>query len=226
MKKPKLKKGEKVAYRNNENILLLAWRDKRLVTVLSTWSTSKSEPVRRKVRGRKEEEMVEKPSVIANYMKNMGGVDTADQYCATYCFLRRTLKWWRKLFFWGLEVSIINAYVLYVESCKNSSSNPMSHIKFRRELVMALVGDFRQGGGASTRGRTSTSDSQQRLNGMLHVIIPHPEKKHKDCIVCSKRNVPGGRRETTYICETCDRKPGLRVETCFKRYHTLEKFKL
>jgi hypothetical protein len=33
--------------------------------MLSTWSTSKSEPVRRKVRGRKEE-MVEKPSVIAN----------------------------------------------------------------------------------------------------------------------------------------------------------------
>ena len=110
MKNPKLKKGEKVAYRNNENILLLAWRDKRLVTMLSTWSTSKSEPVRRKVRGRKEE-MVEKPSVIANYMKNMGGVHTADQYCATYCFLRMTLKWWRKLFFWGLEVSIINASV-------------------------------------------------------------------------------------------------------------------
>jgi hypothetical protein len=36
--------------------------------------------------------MVEKPSVIANYMKNKGGVDTADQYCATYFFLQRTLK--------------------------------------------------------------------------------------------------------------------------------------
>ena len=145
--------------------------------MLSTWSTSKSQPVRRKVRGRKEEEMVEKPSVIANYMKNMGGVDSADQYYATYCFLRRTLKWWRKLFFWGLEVSIINAYILYVESCKNSNSNPMSYIKFRRELVMALVGDVRQGGGAPTR--TSTSDNQQRVNGMLHVIIPHSEKKHR-----------------------------------------------
>jgi hypothetical protein len=145
--------------------------------MLSTWSISKSESVRRKVRGRKEEEMVEKPSVIANYMKNMGGVDTADQDCATYCFLRRTLKWWRKLFFWGLEVSIINAYILYVESCKNSSSNPVSHINFRRELVMPLVGDFHQGGDTSTRGRTSTSDNQQRLNAMLPVIIPHPEKK-------------------------------------------------
>jgi hypothetical protein len=55
----------------------------------------------------------------------------------------------------------------------------MSHIKFRRELVMALVGDFRQGGGASTRGRTSTSDNEQRLNGVPHMIIPHPEKKHR-----------------------------------------------
>jgi hypothetical protein len=92
----------------------------------------------------------------------------------------------------------------------------MSHIKLRRELVMALVGDFRQGGGSSTRGRTSTSDNQQGLNGMLHVIIPHPEKKHKDFIVCSKQSVPGGRKETTYICETCDRISGLHIGTCFK----------
>jgi len=81
---------------------------------------------------------------------------------------------------------------------------------------MALVGDFRQSGGSSTRGRTSTSDNQQRLNGMLHVIIPHPEKKHKSCIVCSKQSVPGGRKETTYICETCDRISGLHMGTCFK----------
>jgi hypothetical protein len=67
----------------------------------------------------------------------------------------------------------------------------MSHIKFRRELVMALVEDFRQGGGASTGGRISTSDNEQRLNRLLHVIFPHPEKKHEDCVVCSKRNVPG-----------------------------------
>jgi hypothetical protein len=101
----------------------------------------------------------------------------------------------------------------------------MSHITFRRKLVMALVGDFHQGGGESTRGRTSTSDNQHRLNGMLHVIIPHPEKKHKDCIVCSKRNVPGGRKEATYICETCVCKPGIHVGMCFKQYHTLKKFK-
>jgi hypothetical protein len=69
--------------------------------MLSIWSTSKSKPVRRKVRGRKEEEMVEKPSVIANYMKNMCGIDTADEYCATYCFLRRTLIGGKKIILLG-----------------------------------------------------------------------------------------------------------------------------
>lgn len=40
------------------------------------------------------------------------------------------------------------------------------------------------------------------------VIIPHPGGNHKDCTVCSKRNVLGGRRESTYIFEMYDCKPG------------------
>jgi hypothetical protein len=132
MKEPKLKKGKKVSYRNDENILLLAWRDKRVVTMLSTWSTSASEPVRRKMKwSQGEQVIVHKPSVVVNYMKNMGSVETADQYTTSYCFLRKTLKWWQKLCFWGTEVSIINAYILYKEVCKKNSSKPMTHIKFR-----------------------------------------------------------------------------------------------
>jgi hypothetical protein len=81
MKKPKLKKDEKVAYRNDENILPLAWRIRCVVTMLSTWSTLASEPVRRKMKGNQGEQViVQKPSVVVNYMKNMGAVDIADQY--------------------------------------------------------------------------------------------------------------------------------------------------
>jgi hypothetical protein len=45
-----------------------------------------SEPVRVRVRG-KREEVMEKPSVILNYVENMDGVDNADRYMTTYCFL-------------------------------------------------------------------------------------------------------------------------------------------
>jgi hypothetical protein len=70
---------------------------------------------------------------------------------------------------------------------QKNHSKPMTHIKFRRHLVKEHVGDLWEGTGATTRRRTSTSDQEQRLNGKLHVIIPHPEGKRKDCLVCSKR---------------------------------------
>lgn len=151
----------------------------------------------------------------------MGGVDLADQYTSTYCFFRKTLKWWRKLFFWGLEVSIINAYVLY-KACPNTTQK-LSHKQFREKLVLDLVENIRV---TVKRGEPSSSDKEQRLDGKLHIITLNPQKKHKDCAVCSNRKVPGGRKETSYICETCDRKPGLHVGQCFKRYHTMVNYRL
>jgi hypothetical protein len=76
MKKPKLEKEEKAACWN-DSTLHLAWHDKCLVTVLSTCSTCKSKSVGRRVKRSGEKEVVEKPNVIVNYTKNMGGVDTA-----------------------------------------------------------------------------------------------------------------------------------------------------
>ncbi|CAK9833061.1 PiggyBac transposable element-derived protein 4 [Anthophora retusa] len=220
MKSPKLRIGETVAYRKEET-LLLAWRDKRVVSMLSTGGTSRYQIVGNRRAGNNTAQPVFKPSIIAEYNKNMGGVDLADQYTSTYCFLRKTLKWWRKLFFWGLEVSIINAYVLY-KACPNTTKK-LSHKQFREKLVLDLVKNIRV---TAKRGEPSSSDKEQRLNGKLHIITLHPQNKHKDCAVCSNRKVPGGRKEKSYICETCDRKPGLHVGQCFKRYHTMVNYKL
>ena len=85
-----------------------------------------------------------------------------------------------------MEVSIINGYILYQENCKIQNKKPISHLRFRRQLLMELVGNFRQGTSATKRGRTSDSDKEQRLNGKLHIIVPHPEGKHKDCLVCER----------------------------------------
>ncbi|KAK1330539.1 hypothetical protein QTO34_010729 [Cnephaeus nilssonii] len=71
IKHPKLMKGEIVAFRD-ENVMLLAWKDKRIVTMLSTWDTSETESVERRVRGGGKE-IVLKPKVMTNYTKFMGG---------------------------------------------------------------------------------------------------------------------------------------------------------
>jgi hypothetical protein len=42
-----------------------------------------------------------------------------------------------------MEVSLTNAWIIYVESFK--TNNSISHSKFRERLVMVRVGDCRQG---------------------------------------------------------------------------------
>ncbi|UYV65692.1 hypothetical protein LAZ67_3005155 [Cordylochernes scorpioides] len=46
IKKPKISKGETLAYRKN-NILLLSWKDKRIVTMCSSWHDSSVETIER-----------------------------------------------------------------------------------------------------------------------------------------------------------------------------------
>ena len=69
-----------------------------------------------------------KPSIVDEYNMSMNGVDKADQYTVYYAFVRKSRKWWRKLFFWLLEVTLVNSYILY----KISNHSPSTH--FRRRL--------------------------------------------------------------------------------------------
>jgi hypothetical protein len=93
--------------------LILTWRDERVVLMSSTWDTVETQVVCRKNKKTKTGKIFQKPCVISDYTKNMGGVDTADHYNSIYYFLPIYLKWWQKLFFWGLDAAIVNAYHLY-----------------------------------------------------------------------------------------------------------------
>ncbi|XP_017797033.1 PREDICTED: piggyBac transposable element-derived protein 4-like, partial [Habropoda laboriosa] len=168
IKKPALTKNNIVAAYRSGAILLLAWRDKRIVTMLSSYNTSGTTITERRKKQAGTVNIV-KPNVVINYNTNMGGVDKADQLASSYCFMRKSCKWWRKLFFWGLEICAINSYILYKVSARRESRKPMPHFMFVRKLVAQLVGNFR-GGADSKPGRPSTSDKDERLNGKLHIL--------------------------------------------------------
>jgi hypothetical protein len=59
----------------------------------------------------------------------MHGVDTADQYLAYYPFIRKTVKWPKKVFFYLLQCAVFNSYVVFTKS------NPNSHKSFLDYLV-------------------------------------------------------------------------------------------
>ena len=87
IKRTKFGKKSIVVYRKR-NTLVLAWKDKRVVTCLTNWDNTGMTPVKRILRDGVEV-TVKKPNVVINYIKHMGGVDRIDQYASTYCFLRK-----------------------------------------------------------------------------------------------------------------------------------------
>ena len=77
MKDKKLEKGEIIA-RYSGPVAVLKWRDKRNVTMVSTYYSADTQGVSNK--GKE----TEKPLCVINYNHKMGGVDLKDQLLHMY----------------------------------------------------------------------------------------------------------------------------------------------
>jgi len=149
----------------------------------------------------------------------MGAVDRADHLCTSYNFARKSIKWWRKLFFWLMEIAIVNSYILYRAAQTQANEAPMTHLQYRKQLVHQLVGDVQNA--RKCRGRPSSCDAAECLDGRPHFLAQSESNMNKDCAVCSDRKKKDGRKITVFYCKTCTRKPGLHPTLCFELYHTV-----
>ena len=115
--KCKLKPGE-VCFRQNDALLCIKWCDKRSVLILSTIheavdiNTGKID---------RHGFPILKPEPVHDYTMKMRGCDISDQLMTSYSMLRRSVKWWRKLFFHLFALCINNAYILYKKIPGNQS---------------------------------------------------------------------------------------------------------
>lgn len=82
IKNKKLKKGEVAAYQKGK-MMVLRWKDKKEVTLLSTVHNSEMQTVEK--RGIS----VRKPKIVVDYNDTMGGVDRVDQHLADYPIPRK-----------------------------------------------------------------------------------------------------------------------------------------
>ena len=167
-------------------------------------------------------QLKEKPRVVADYNQYMLGVDKMDQLVSYYSFLHKSVKWWRKVFCWTLEVATVNSYILYKEQAKQQAVRPMAHLAYRRLLIDVLSEPLRSG--ATPRLRTGPRRSQtiEHLQPVKHFL--HKVQKRKDCVVCSNREEGGVRHLTLYVCKTCTSNPALCPSQCFEKYHTQRKY--
>ncbi|KAF0707183.1 piggyBac transposable element-derived protein 3-like, partial [Aphis craccivora] len=80
---------------------------------------------------------------------HMGGVDLLDSIIARYRIAMRSKKWYLELFFHFMDVTMVNAWLLY----RKKKENTMSLADFRREIVVSLCMQGSNICTPTTRGR-------------------------------------------------------------------------
>ena len=139
-----------------------------------------------------------------------------------YSFLHKSVKWWRKVFFWMLEVAVVNAYIIYKDLALKRGERPISHLAFRRRLIQSLAEPILSS--ATPRACTGPRATQhlERLQPVPHFL--QKGRKRRDCVVCSDRE-GGTRHLTLYQCSSCPDNPSLCPSPCFEAYHTQRRYR-
>ena len=163
-----------------------------------------------------------KPVVIDDYKQHMLGVDKLDQFASYYSFLHKSVKWWRKVFFWMLEVAVVSSYIIYKKIAMLRGQRPMTHKAFRQALIDFLSAPLRSQGHQRGGLRPPPAQTLERLQHVPH--FPEKGRKRTDYCVCSDRTPGGTRHLTLYHCATCSTKPSLCPTPCFETYHMQRNF--
>ena len=153
-------------------------------------------------------------STVKTSRKDIEDTDLSDdQFVSTYASVRKHVKWYKKLFFYFLDLTIMNSYLL-----QKFLGGKQCLLEFKLSLVRLILESCTLPV-YHMRMRPRSLPSPQRLTGR-HFLMPIPKtgKKQyptKRCIVCKKHDK---RVESRYQCDSC--LVSFCVHPCFKDYHT------
>ena len=81
-----------------------------------------------------------RPNFVNIYNFDMNSVDRADHLRKNYSMGEglRQRKWWFSIFLWGLDVAMVNAYLVYKSWMEMHKMTPKSHYRFRERALRKL----------------------------------------------------------------------------------------
>ena len=122
-------------FRCNGTVFMCKWNDNSVVIVAGNCQThTPVHEVRRCVKGQPVNK-VQQPHLIHTYNQGMSGVDLMDRMLALYRPSIRGKIWYWPLFTNALNMTVVVTWRIH---CKIAES-PMSHLDFRREIVICLL---------------------------------------------------------------------------------------
>lgn len=179
-------------------LMLCGFREKKSqkkpVILLSSNSQPSKTEVRRRLRGQPEEHVVEKPDVILEYNKFMGGVDVHDMMLYTYLDERKTLKFYKKVIFNIMSRMVLNAYILYQQNIH--PVKPMSRVQFTERIVNAIGEEW-----ISSKNNNSPVQENTPSQNKKFGVKKLDGRKLRLCKVCSVGNM---KHRSAFVCVNCD----------------------
>ena len=137
---------------------------------------------------------------------------------ALYGSGRKIVEAWKRIFFYLLECSILNSYIIegnFNERHQLKGRRKRDIKEFKSELAGQLISEF------CARGKKVQVDYPEwRLNSALgHLAVIDEEKKSRNCVLCSSKRLP--RSKTSIRCSVCKVHLCICGEwNCFYEYHT------
>lgn len=144
-----LQRGWSSIATSNDNITIVRWQDNKLVHTISSYAGASPEgEVTRYDRKSKIRIVLPRPFAIEEYNRFMGGVDMMDRMVAHYPHGFKNKRWYLRIFFHFLNMSIINSWILY----RKTVDPNMPLVQFKAQLVWTML---KVGLHSSKRGRKS-----------------------------------------------------------------------
>lgn len=101
-------------YRKNDGVILVKWFDNRAVHLLSTFEgVEPLSTVLRWDRKQKRHIEVQRPSIVGEYNRHMGGIDLLDFLMSRYKISMKSKKWYIKLFYSFCDMIMVMSWLLY-----------------------------------------------------------------------------------------------------------------
>ena len=140
-----------------------------------------------------------------------------------YEFGHRTVKWWRRAFFFLFDMAVVNSCILYTLQNPDKKRR-LTHEQFRIKLATDLLytAGVELGTGSSTHGphRQSLQPAARLTERHFPISISTTEAgrpRQQDCSVCSRKR-ERGRKTTTYKCREINLP--MCIVPCFELHHT------
>ena len=212
---------------SSERILVLKWYDNKEVCVGSNpYSANPVSTDRRWDKKDKAYVSLTRPAVIGAYNEGMGAVDRCDQLLAFYRIVTKSRKWYKRILYHFVDVSIVNAFIMR-RAITGAKNLPLFEFKLDVATALMYGENFvelltrsaavlrevvpRAANGDPVAGPSPTD--AVRLDGMNH----WPEQAAKVPRCC---RVMFCKLRSTYWCSKCNVYLCLKGKNnCFVNYH-------